>query len=106
MPSTAPPSPIEIPPAGPPHRRSWLRSFRAPVGWRNALREFVVIMAGVLAAFAAQAWWEDHQERTRERDYLHQLLADTRENERRLTNAIEEDSAAGRATARALVALE
>jgi len=62
--------------------------------WRT-LREFTIIVAGVLVALAAQAWWETRQERARERDYLRQLLADTRENERRLEAAIAEDSATG-----------
>ncbi|HEX5723935.1 MAG TPA: hypothetical protein VFX98_00640 [Longimicrobiaceae bacterium] len=60
--------------------------------WRVALREFGVIVAGVLAALGAQAWWESSQEREREREYLRQLLSDTRENERRLDDAIALDS--------------
>jgi hypothetical protein len=73
--------------------------------WRGALREFVVIVAGVLAALGAQAWWEGREERGRERDYLAQLHADTRENERRLDDAIAVDSAAGRAAERLTAAL-
>ncbi len=69
-------------------------------GWRRWAREVAVIAAGALAALAAQAWWQDRQERARERDYLRQLLADTRENARRLDEAIAGDSAAGRALAR------
>jgi hypothetical protein len=45
--------------------------------WWRALREFVVIVAGVLAALGAQAWWEQRQER---------------ENERRLRDAMRDDS--------------
>ena len=74
--------------------------------WRNALREFVVVVAGVLAALAAQAWWDGHQERGREQAYLRQLLADTRENRRRLERDIAEDSAAGDAARQVLLALE
>ena len=62
-------------------------------------------MAGVLAALAAQAWWEGRQERARERDYLRQLLVDTRENERRLGDAIGIDSVSGVSVARAMTAL-
>lgn len=80
---------------------------RSPLeGWRTALREFVVIVAGVLCALAAQAWWEGRQERERERAYLVQLLADTEENERRLARAIDDDSEAVRGGAAALKALD
>lgn len=74
-------------------------------GWTGALREFSIIVAGVLCALGAQAWWDGHQERGRERDYLHQLLADTRENEARLDAAIASDSASGRAASRLVDAL-
>lgn len=82
-----------------------LRPLGAIHGWRTALREFVIIAAGVLCALAAQAWWQDHQDRGREGDYLRQLLADTRENEHRLDNAIATDSAVGWAAARLAGAL-
>ncbi len=65
------------------------------VHWRAAAREFVVILAGVLGALAAQAWWQNREQGGRERDYLRQLLSDTRENERRLDDAIQKDSVAG-----------
>ncbi|HKP77271.1 MAG TPA: hypothetical protein VJT67_17195 [Longimicrobiaceae bacterium] len=74
-------------------------------GWRGTLREFAIVVLGVLCALAAQAWWDHHEERGRERDYLRQLLADTRENERRLDEAIGTDSIAGRFNARAIDAL-
>ena len=74
-------------------------------GWSGALREFGIIVAGVLCALAAQAWWDGHQERGRERDYLRQILADTRENERRLDEAIEHDSGSREAASRVLDAL-
>ncbi len=79
--------------------------FSEPGRWRGALREFVVIVAGVMAALGAQAWWEGREERGRERDYLTQLHADTRENERRLDDAIAVDSAAGWAAERLTGAL-
>jgi hypothetical protein len=69
-------------------------------GWRAALREFAIIVAGVLCALAAQSWWQGSEERRREQDYLRQLLADTRENERRLDAAVAVDSAAGASVAR------
>lgn len=82
------------------------RVFPAPGSWRAAFREFVVIVAGVLAALAAQAWWTSHEDRARERDYLAQLLADTRENERRLATAIDEDETAWKGTTQVLTVLD
>lgn len=52
-----------------------------------------MIAAGALAALGAQAWWQDRQDRARERDYLRHLLADARENVRRLDRVIADDSA-------------
>jgi hypothetical protein len=73
---------------------------RLGIPWRTAIREFLVILAGVLGALGAQAWWQGQQDAGREHDYLRQLLADTRENERRLDEAIREDSLSGLAIAR------
>ena len=70
------------------------------VSWRHWFREVAVIAAGALAALAAQAWWQDRQDREREADYVRQLLTDTRENERRLTKEIADDSTAGVAAKR------
>jgi hypothetical protein len=80
--------------------------FGTGYGWQRAIREFAVIVAGVLAALGAQAWWEGRQEREREREYLHQLLMDTRENERRLENSIALDSVSGWSQARLVTALQ
>lgn len=68
------------------------RVFGSDAGWSGAVREFAIIVAGVLAALAAQAWWEGHQERAREESYIAQLLDDTRETETRLIDAVQEDS--------------
>jgi hypothetical protein len=97
-------APPELSPGESVPQRRLLRSFDG--GWRAALREFVVIVAGVLAALGAQAWWENYEELRREQEYLHQLLADTRENERRLDAAITEDSISNRAVARVMRALQ
>lgn len=70
------------------------RVLRLMRGWRAGLREFAIIAASVLVALAGQAWWQAREERTRELQYLRQLLADTRENERRLTETITYDSLA------------
>ena len=82
-----------------------LGTLRLVGGWRAALREFAVILAGVLAALLAQAWWQQREEQRRELDYLRQLLADTRENEVRLDRVIAQDSASGVAAGHAMAAL-
>ncbi len=74
-------------------------------GWRAGAREFLLIAASVLAALAGQAWWQAREERTREQEYLRQLLADTRENERRLTATITYDSLANVANVKFQAAL-
>lgn len=104
MPHPAPTDPPQAPPAAP------VRAVRLPAiigggGWKGALREFAIIVAGVLCALGAQAWWQQHEESGRERDYLRQILADTRENERRLDDAIGQDSAGSLAAARIMDAL-
>lgn len=99
MSATAPPESTHVDRAASgPSAGGRRRVFPAPGSWRAAFREFVVIVAGVLAALAAQAWWTSHEDRARERDYLAQLLADTRENERRLETAIHEDEIAWKGT--------
>ena len=64
---------------------------------KTAVREFAVIVAGVLCALGAQAWWESRQEAAHERQYLSQLRADVQENDRRLRTALATDSAAAHA---------
>jgi hypothetical protein len=88
-----------------PARRRFPRIISEQGGWSGALREFGIIVAGVLCALAAQAWWDGYQERGRERDYLRQILADTRENERRLDRAIGHDGGSREAASRILDAL-
>lgn len=60
--------------------------------WKHAFREITFIVVGVLIALAANAWWEERQDRHSERSYVLQLMSDTRENERILQRAIQEDS--------------
>lgn len=102
MSAHAPPQTPEQAPPVPPHPRPLLSPGG---GWRSAIREFAVIVAGVLAALAGQAWWESAQAREREEQYLVQLLDDTRENSRRLEEAIAEDSAAAAAIAAVMRAM-
>ncbi|MGH7470222.1 MAG: hypothetical protein ACRENP_19930 [Longimicrobiales bacterium] len=98
-------NPPETAPDATQHRVRNFRLLGGDRGWRTALREFLVIVTGVLSALAAQAWWERGQERERERAYLYQLLADTRENERRIALAMREDSASMHAVGRVVRAL-
>src|SRR5262245_48643887 len=69
------PSSTQDPPAAPADAPApsvhFLKRAGSERGWRITLREFVVIGTSVLAALAAQAWWDNGQERERERDYLH-----------------------------------
>lgn len=82
----------EAPPRSPTPAERRLRFLIAPRlssgGWKSALREFVLIVAGVLAALAGNSWWESRQERGREEVYLRQLAADLRESERILEQGL------------------
>lgn len=65
---------------------------RVRSGVRWFATELVVVTAGILLALAAQAWWEERENRARERDYLERLLDDTRRNEEEIARLIEADS--------------
>lgn len=69
-------------------------------GLKTAGREFVTIVAGVLFALATQAWWQGREDRSREREYLRQLLSDVEVNQERLENAIRGDSIGGQTLTR------
>jgi hypothetical protein len=69
-----------------------LRRLLTAPNWKYAAGEIALIVAGVLIALAVDSWADDRQERQRERAYLVQLLADVRENERRIQQAVREDS--------------
>jgi hypothetical protein len=94
-PAAPPAAPAQVPPTGAstamPTTPPRLRTRDA---WRTSLREFLIIVAGVLAALGAQAAWEARQERELEQGYLAQLARDARENADRLENAIQQDSTA------------
>jgi hypothetical protein len=70
--------------------------------WKHAVGEFVLIVAGVLVAMAANSWWESRRDHTREETYVIQLLADTRANQVRVDSALAADSVAQRSTGRLL----
>jgi hypothetical protein len=65
---------------------------RFPTSWRERLGEFVMVVAGVLAALAASAWWDGRVERRLERTYITQLRADVSANERAIHDAITGDA--------------
>jgi len=93
----APTADPTAPRAGPPSPRRF--------HWMPILREFLVIVAGVLVALGAQAWWEGRQDREHELQYKRQLQADLGEQARRLERAIAEDSLASAAAGRLLYIL-
>jgi hypothetical protein len=86
-------------------RRSGILSF----DWRGGVRwfaaEFVVVVTGILVAFWLQAWWAGRLDMYRENTFLSQLLADARENERRIEVALAVDSANEVSLARLTAAL-
>lgn len=67
--------------------------------------EFLLILVGVSAALALDAWWQGVDERAREEQYLEQLLADSRENERRLSDALDLERSQLSANRRVLAAV-
>lgn len=84
-----PPAPAAEPPAQP--RTAW-PSLRLRIDWRFAAGQVLLTALGVALAMAGSAWWSDRQERIRERSELRNALAAARETERRLRQAIHEDS--------------
>jgi hypothetical protein len=77
--------------------------------WRGGVRwfaaEFLVVVTGILVAFWLQAWWAGRLDMRRENAFLSQLLADARENQRRIESAIAVDSANEASLARLTAAL-
>lgn len=62
-----------------------------PVSWKYAFGQFVLIVAGVLAALAADSWREGRQERAREEMYLRRLRADFAANEQHIQEMIRQE---------------
>ncbi len=88
---------LEYPSAGasgqPGHRlRSTLSGLRIRMDWRVAAGQVLLTALGVALALAGSAWWSDRQERVRERSELRNLLDAARVSERRLRQAVYEDS--------------
>ncbi|GLC25101.1 hypothetical protein [Roseisolibacter agri] len=87
-----PATPAAEPPTARP-RTVW-PSLRIRIDWRYAVGQVCLTALGVLLALAGSAWWTDRQERIRERSELRNLLDAARVNERRLQQAVHEDSVA------------
>jgi hypothetical protein len=71
-------------------------TFEAPttsLPWKRLVAELAVIVAGVLMALAADAWWETRREREEAREYSERLLVDFQETRRRLRGAIAGETA-------------
>lgn len=81
----------------PEHNRADSKTRRATRIW-SGIREFLLIVAGVLTALYAQATWEAHLERQTEREYLAQVREDARETLRGLTGAISAEELGGAQT--------
>ncbi|MGI8842546.1 MAG: hypothetical protein ACR2HZ_02530 [Gemmatimonadaceae bacterium] len=72
--------------------RPTLSGLRIRMDWRVAAGQVLLTALGVALALAGSAWWGDRQERVRERSELRNLLAAARVSERRLRQALYEDS--------------
>jgi hypothetical protein len=64
------------------------------IEWKSALGELALIVVGILAAFAVDAWWDDRQEAARAVSYLRQLRVDLDANERVIKEFIDHHAAA------------
>lgn len=69
-----------------------LRRLLEPVNWKYAFGELVLIIAGVLIALAANAWWAGRQDEVRVQRYLRQLHTDFAAMDLALTQARNEEA--------------
>jgi len=59
------------------------------IPWRRISVEAAAIVVSILLAFSIDAWWQDRSDQIRLKEYLSQVRADTLENKRRLTEALQ-----------------
>jgi hypothetical protein len=59
------------------------------IDWVARLSELIVIVLGILIAFALNSWWDARTDKIRESDYIKQLRSDFEENQKNLEAAIE-----------------
>lgn len=72
---------------------------------RSALAEFLLIVAGVSVALAAESLWSARQDSILEAEYLKQLSSDLEENRLRLLAAVRDEEMIGTAALTALTAI-
>ena len=59
------------------------------IPWRRISVEALAIVVSILLAFSIDAWWQDRSDQIRLKEYLSQVRADTLDNQRRLTEALQ-----------------
>ena len=59
------------------------------IRWRRISVEAAAIVVSILLAFSIDAWWQDRSDQIRLKEYLSQVRADTLDNQRRLTEALQ-----------------
>jgi len=59
------------------------------IPWRRISVEAAAIVVSILLAFSIDAWWQDRSDQIRLKEYLSQVRADTLDNQRRLTEALQ-----------------
>jgi hypothetical protein len=76
------------------------------IDWRQAAGEVCLIMLGILAALAVDAWWDSRTDAATERAHLHQLLVDIEANDRAIVDTLAGHSRALDATTRLAAAFD
>lgn len=75
------------------------------IPWRRISVEAAAIVVSILLAFSIDAWWQDRSDQIRLKEYLSQVRADTLDNQRRLTEALQLEKAQQGVVQEILVAL-
>ena len=75
------------------------------IPWRRISVEALAIVVSILLAFSIDAWWQDRSDQIRLTEYLSQVRADTLDNQRRLTEALQLEKGQQSAVQEILVAL-
>jgi hypothetical protein len=75
---------------------------RFGMAWRDAIRDIFLIVISILIAFALDAWWNDRQDRERERSHLQTVLAEFTANRDRLDRYLQQVDGSFEATVRVL----
>ena len=70
-----------------------MRTILRPSGdqyfWKDAIRDLVVVVAGILAALWLESWWQDQQDQIEERQILTSLKEEFQANQVQLKDRIE-----------------